>query len=125
MINGFGSILRYAAMVWNDACPSQAALGIRSAREDAPNETSANKYAAGSVLRTKGRWPASMPWLGDRLLALVTNGRTLPNCGVLDAPWQGALPLRIRHQGFELGLRPLVIEKGGARGAEETGAFRP
>src|SRR5271165_4975012 len=31
----------------------------------------------------------------------------------------------LRHQGFELGFRPLVIEKGGARGAEETGEFRP
>src|SRR5208337_1324016 len=40
-------------------------------------------------------------------------------------PWPDGFLCVLRHQGFELGLRPLVIEKGGARGAEETGEFRP
>ena len=31
----------------------------------------------------------------------------------------------LRHQGFELGLGSLVIEKGGSRGAEEAGELRP
>jgi hypothetical protein len=31
----------------------------------------------------------------------------------------------LRHQGFELGLGPLMVEKGGTRGAEEASKLRP
>src|SRR5271165_6614218 len=31
----------------------------------------------------------------------------------------------LRHQGLEFGPGPLMVEKGGARGAEETGKLRP
>jgi hypothetical protein len=65
----------------------------------------------------------------DRCMAVLLGGKIEADRAGLRALGANAVPGRLfgvlRHQGLELGLGALMVDKGGAGGAEETGELRP